>query len=94
MLVKFTEAPPAKEIDEVIDRTLDLKNHIPGIVDIQQGRNFSNRSKGYELGLTVRFDSREALERYEPHPKHQEIIAYLKETGLEDIIVVDFDLPS
>ncbi|WP_132003816.1 Dabb family protein [Mesobacillus foraminis] len=50
---------------------------IPGIVDLLQGINFSERSKGYEVGLTVRFEDRDALANYGRHPRHQEIVSYL-----------------
>jgi hypothetical protein len=55
-------------MDEAIRKTFSLKEVIPGIVDIQQGYNFSKRSKGYELGITIRFEDRACLENYGPHP--------------------------
>ncbi|WP_311315544.1 Dabb family protein [Metabacillus litoralis] len=54
--------------------------------------NFSDRSKGFEVGLTVRFNNRASLENYGPHPAHQEVVAYLKEIGMEDSIFVDFEI--
>ncbi|GAA0305294.1 hypothetical protein GGQ92_002092 [Gracilibacillus halotolerans] len=92
VLIKPSPAATMEQKQELINRTLALKNVIPGIVDIQQGINFSSRSQGYEIGLTVRFKDRESLESYDSHPEHQKIIAYLKGIGLEDIIVVDFEM--
>ncbi|WP_102346296.1 Dabb family protein [Bacillus sp. Marseille-P3661] len=92
VLIKFSQQATNEQKEELIHRSLLLKNIIPGIVDIQQGINFSNRNKGYEVGLTVRFKDRAALENYGPHPAHQEIVSYLREIGLEDTIVVDFDI--
>ncbi|GAB3062354.1 Dabb family protein [Virgibacillus ainsalahensis] len=94
VLIKFSPETKMEEKDELIRRTLALKNVIPGIVDIQQGHNFSDRSKGYEVGLTVRFTDRDALEGYGPHPQHQKIVSYLKEIGVEDSIVVDFPVDA
>lgn len=91
VLLKLSKATQEQK-EELIRRTLQLKDIIPGIVDIQQGVNFSDRNKGYEIGLTVRFEDRASLENYGPHHAHQEIFAYLKEIGLEDIIIVDFDI--
>lgn len=91
VLVKFSQETTDEQKEELIRRTLKLKNIIPGIVDIQQGINFSSRSKGYEVGLTVRFKDRKSLENYGPHPAHQEIVAYLKQIGLEDSLIVDFE---
>lgn len=91
VLLKFSPETTIEQKQEAISRTLMLKEVIPGIVDIQQGINFSNRSKGFEVGLTVRFEDRTSLENYGPHPAHQEVFAYLQEIGVEDIIVVDFE---
>ncbi|WP_101844696.1 Dabb family protein [Halobacillus sp. Marseille-P3879] len=92
VLVKFSHETTTEQKQELIRRTLRLKNIIPGIVDIQQGINFSSRSQGYDVGLTVRFKDRDSLENYGPHPAHQEIVSYLKNIGLEDSIIVDFEI--
>ncbi|WP_082234956.1 Dabb family protein [Halobacillus massiliensis] len=92
VLVKFSQATTTEQKQELIRRTLELKNIIPGIVDIQQGINFSSRSQGYEVGLTVRFKDREALENYGPHPAHQDVVSYLEKIGMEDSIFVDFEI--
>jgi hypothetical protein len=92
VLIKFSSNTTKEQKNELINKTYALKGIIPGIVDLQQGHNFSNRNKGYDMGLTVRFENRDALEKYMPHPKHQEVLAFLKEIGLEDLIIVDFDV--
>jgi Stress responsive A/B Barrel Domain len=92
VLIKFSSKTTKEQKEELIRKTLRLKDIIPGILDIQQGMNFSNRSQGYEVGLTVRFKDRTSLENYGPHPAHQEIVNYLKEIGLKDSIIVDFEL--
>jgi hypothetical protein len=92
VLIKFLPNTTEEQKKELIRRTLLLKEKIPGIIDIQQGFNFSTRSQGYEVGLTVRFQDRDALINYGPHPAHQEIVTYLKEIGLEDSIIVDFEI--
>jgi hypothetical protein len=92
VLIKFSPETTLDQKVELIKRTLALKYIIPGIMDIQQGLNFSNRSQGYEIGLTVRFTDRTSLENYGPHPAHKKIVNYLKEIGLEDSIIVDFEL--
>ncbi|KHF41580.1 Dabb family protein [Halalkalibacter okhensis] len=91
VLIKFSRKVSDSQVDKLIEKTLKLKDEIPGIIDIQQGRNFSNRNQGYEVGMTVKFEDKQALENFGPHPKHQEVVDYLKnELGLEDLIVVDF----
>jgi len=92
VLLKFTPETTKEQKEELIRKTLQIKNEIPGILDIQQGFNFSTRSQGYEIGLTVRFEDKASLDNYGPHPAHQEIVTYLKEIGMEDSIIVDFQL--
>lgn len=92
VLIKLNPQVTQEQKAELIDKTYQLKNSIPGIIDLQQGENFSPRSQSYNIGLTVRFEDRAALDFYLPHPEHQKILGYLQEIGLEDLIVVDFEI--
>ncbi|MFC0522797.1 Dabb family protein [Pontibacillus salicampi] len=92
VLFTFTEQTTEEQQREAIHKLTSLKQEIPGIVDIQAGLNFSDRNQGYEVGLTVRFEDKQALEAYSPHEKHQEVVAYLREIGLTDILAVDFEI--
>lgn len=89
---KFSPETTKEQKDEAIKRLKNLANVLPGIVDIQAGYNFSERAKGYEIGLTVRFENRAALENYGPSSEHQAVVSYLDEIGNNDRLVVDFDL--
>ncbi|BCJ86828.1 Dabb family protein [Effusibacillus dendaii] len=92
VLFKFSETTTNEQKDAIIAQARQLKEAIPGIVDLKCGRNFSDRSKGFEVGLSVRFENRQALEAYGPHPKHQELVAKLREIGMQETIVVDFPI--
>lgn len=91
VMFKFGATTTEQQMQECMHKAVDLKNHISGIEQIVVGRNFSHRSHGFQIGLTVFFTNQQALEQYGPHPKHQELVSYLKEIGQEDIIVVDFE---
>ncbi|KGP72793.1 Dabb family protein [Pontibacillus yanchengensis] len=92
VIFKFNDQTTEDQKKEAITQLKSLKQEIPGIIDIQAGVNFSDRSQGFELGLTVRFEDKQSLENYGPHEKHQEVVSYLKEIGLSDIVVVDFEI--
>ena len=92
VLLKFSNETTSLQIRELISKTKKLKEWIPGILDVQQGRNFSDRNQGYDVGMTIRFEDEQSLKQFGPHPKHQEVQAYCREIGLVDIIVVDFIL--
>ncbi|WP_261304151.1 Dabb family protein [Paenibacillus andongensis] len=92
VLVKFSETTTQEQLQEVVDRFKALKEHLTGIVDIQAGINFSEKNKGYQVVLSVRFEDRAALEAYGPNPEHQAVAAYIREVGREDSLIVDIEI--
>lgn len=92
VLFKFDEKTTKEQKDEGAKRLRHLIHELPGILDIQSGLNYSSRSKGYSMGLTVRFESKAAHEHYTPSPEHQAVVSYLKEVGLVDTLSVDFEI--
>lgn len=59
-------------------------------MSLSAGESFTNRHRGYTIGLVVRFVDREALERYGPHPEHVPVKAYADQV-CEDVISVDYE---
>ncbi|UKS26829.1 Dabb family protein [Paenibacillus sp. HWE-109] len=92
VLVKFGETTTNAQMQEVVDRFKALRAHLTGIVDIQAGINFSEKNKGYQVVLSVRFEDRAALEAYGPNPEHQAVAAYIREVGREDSLIVDIEI--
>lgn len=45
------------------------------LISLLTGTNFCDRSRDFNLGLYVRFASKEALDFYQPHPIHEEFKA-------------------
>lgn len=93
-LVLFKLKPEATpEQQERMVRELGaLRGKIDGIVDLTVGRNFSERSQGYEVGLCVRFNDRAALEGYLPHPAHRGCVDEFVRPIMADVIVVDYEI--
>lgn len=92
VIVKFSETTTPEQLTEAAERFKELKNHLSGIVDLQAGVNFSEKSQGYDLVLTARFEDRDALEAYGPNPEHQKVAAFIREIGRVDSIVVDIEI--
>ncbi|NYE04259.1 hypothetical protein F4694_001003 [Bacillus niacini] len=90
VLFKFSQKTTNEQKEEVILRLKSLKEEINGIIDIFAGINFSQNNSGFEIGLAVLFSDRNAFENYGPHPKHQEVVSYLKKVGMTDITILDF----
>lgn len=91
VIFKFSPETTEAQLDECVRRARELKD-IPGVVDLAAGRNFSDRSQGFAIGLNVRFADVASLETYAPHPMHQAFLAFLGQMDNTDIIVVDFNL--
>jgi hypothetical protein len=75
VLFKWKEDASPTAIAKTIEALQGLKGKIPGIVDLSCGENFSDRAKGFQHGLVVRFNSRDELAAYMPHPVHHLMIA-------------------
>ena len=93
-LVLFKLKPDATEEQKeaAIQALQGLKKQMDGIVDLTCGRNFSERSQGFEIGLLVRFRDRAALEAYLPHPAHRGAVEQFVHPIRADTIVVDYEV--
>jgi len=88
--LKADATPEQKNV--AIEALKGLKGQIEGIVDLTCGRNFSERSQGYEIGLVVRFRDRAALDAYIPHPAHRGVVEKFLNPIREAVIVVDYEI--
>lgn len=92
-LVLFKLKPDVTEDqkEQMIEGLRSLQEKIPGILHLSAGGNFSDRSQGYEIGLSVRFVDRQALDVYIPHPAHRECVDRFITPIKTDVIVVDYE---
>lgn len=80
--------------DAALTALRELANAIPGIVDLTCGANFTDRAKGYDTGLVVRFRNRQALEAYLPHPAHRRVVDEVINPIREDSLALDYEVPT
>ncbi|USK62545.1 Dabb family protein [Peribacillus asahii] len=92
VLVKFAETTTTEQLKEVVARFKALKNHLTGIIDLQAGLNFAEKSKEYQVVLVVRFEDKAALDAYVSDEEHQAVAAFIKEVGRVDSIGVDIEI--
>jgi len=92
VLVKFAETTTTEQLKEVVARFKALKSHLTGIVDLQAGLNFAEKSKEYQVVLVVRFEDKAALDAYVSNEEHQAVAAFIKEVGRMDSIGVDIEI--
>jgi len=54
-----------------------LKGLIPGLLAIEVGIDFAHAKESGDIVLYSEFTSREALDAYQRHPKHQEVMPFI-----------------
>ncbi len=90
-LYKFKPEIPQKDIDEALKEVRLLKETIPQIIEISDGENFSQYSKGYTHAIVSKFNSKADIEAYRSHPNHKPIADKLDQME-EDSIGMDFEV--
>jgi hypothetical protein len=87
---KLKEGVTQDEKDAMFNALRALPSTIDGIEHLAVGDDFSGRSRGFQVGLVVRFVSREALEVYGPHPAHAAFADGFKHLW-DDVQALDFE---
>ena len=77
------------EIKTALAHVRALQDAIPGIIDVQEGKNLSNYNQGYIYGFVMRFVDAEHLKAYAPHPAHQVVSQELQHICQN---IIDFDI--
>ncbi|MGI9059530.1 MAG: Dabb family protein [Ktedonobacteraceae bacterium] len=77
------------EITTALDHVRALQDAIPGIVDVQAGKNLSGYNQGYTYGFVMHFVDAEYLKAYAPHPAHQIVSQELLHICQK---IIDFDI--
>ncbi len=80
---------PANEITAALAHIQALQDAIPGIVDVQVGKNMSDYNQGYIYGFVMKFVDTEHLKAYAPHPAHQIVSQELQRICQK---IIDFDI--
>lgn len=92
VLFKFKPETSQEAKDTVVKELEALKAMIPEVEMLRVVKNFSDRSKGFELMLISTFKTKEDLAVYGQHPKHLHVISTYIKPNLEDIIVGDSEV--
>jgi len=80
---------PENEITAALDHVRALRDAIPGIVDVQAGKNLSSYNQGYTYGFVMKFVDAEHLKADAPHPTHQNVSQELLHICQK---IIDFDI--
>ncbi|HKE84552.1 MAG TPA: Dabb family protein [Vicinamibacterales bacterium] len=84
----LTKHDNAREMKRRFER---LAGVIPGLIRCVVGIDFAHTPDSADVALYSEFESRAAFDAYQPHPAHQEIVAFLKDVRTERR-VVDYEV--
>jgi len=90
VLFQWKPEASADSIEQALQALRDLKDKIPGILDLSCGANFTDRGKNFTHALLLRLANRAALDAYGPHPEHQKVVQELVLPIRADIIAIDY----
>ncbi len=75
-----TRALHAEQIEQQL---LSLRGEITEIEHLEVGRNVAYPQANWDVALVSEFTDVEALERYQVHPAHQEVAAFVRSVVAE-----------
>eukprot|EP00466_Bigelowiella_natans_P001741 jgi/Bigna1/140344/aug1.55_g15052 len=72
-----------------------LLSKIPGVISASGGPNYTKRGKGYNYGISMVFESKEAEAAYQVHPDHVKFVKERVRPALskasDPVLAVDFE---
>jgi len=71
------------KINKAKELILDLKNHIPEIIDIEVFSDIGYDKSASDFGLITTLKDKNDLDIYAKHPKHLEVIKFIKTIAIE-----------
>ncbi|NQV60290.1 MAG: Dabb family protein [Alphaproteobacteria bacterium] len=91
VLVELKDGVTDEQIQAAVDDLRALKGQIPGLLEVDAGRNFTDRAGNYNFAAVMTLESKEALAGYGPHPAHQAAAGKLGAFA-NGLLVVDFEV--
>lgn len=64
-----------------------LNGRIPGLLRLEVGIDFSREGESSDVVLYSEFESKEALDAYQGHPAHLEVVPFVKSVRAERRVV-------
>lgn len=89
VFIKYVEGTGDDHVREFTRRLRALRGSIAGIGHLEVGRDILREARSWDLLLIMRFDSVDALRRYQRHPDHQAVMAF-NQPHVAEVGAVDF----
>lgn len=91
VLFKFKPETTEEQIEQLAAGLGALPEVIEEIREFVFGRDVIRSERSYDFGLVSLFDDLAALQRYQVHPDHQQVVAHVKQV-CSGVVAVDFEL--
>lgn len=92
-LKEFAEGADKESNKQIIKKRLEaLNGQIAGLIHLEVGFDFVGSKQSADVVLYSELESRDALEAYQSHPKHQAIIPFMKAvTSARTVVDYEWD---
>ena len=87
--IVFMKFPSLEIAEQVRQKLLALEGNIPSLRSIEAGLDITRSGRSWDLALFTRFDDQAGLDAYAIHPKHMEVLAFIKE-NVTEVAAVDY----
>jgi hypothetical protein len=87
--MKFKAEATDDQIAEMEKALAALPARIPEIKEFVFGRDVIRSERSYDFALVSAFNDLEAMQRYQVHPDHQQVVSKVRAVS-ESILAVDF----
>ena len=84
--------PTEEECRKAADVLLSMKGNVELLRDIQVGIDFLHSERSYDLILEVILDNKEALDAYQEHPYHVNVVKKHMHAFRETSVAIDYEL--
>jgi len=89
VFIRYASGTAEAHVEEFCRRMEALRAVVPGIEHLEIGRDILRDGRSWDLLLIMRFESVDALRRYQRHPAHLEVMAF-NEPAVAQVGSVDF----
>lgn len=87
---KYKTGTTAAQQAEHIAKLQNLKNIIEEVIELNAGADVLHLERSFDTALVATYADRAALDAYNVHPAHQEVVAFGREIA-EKVVSVDFE---
>ena len=94
IVIFWTDPDQPNATDELVANAKRYLPSVPGVVDFHAGKMVPSHrgvvDQSYQVGLNIRFESKQVQDQYQDHPQHLEFVKKSKALWTK-VVVYDFE---